>query len=198
VATIWPLLKKLEPETVTLCPADPLAGLNEEITGGPAGGTATVVEVELEPLGAVVVDVALVGDGAGAAALPGVVECAWESAAVVRVEPEPVVDEGVEPPLNETINAMAAATTSAATTATIPINQRSAPLGGGASPDWAGGPVTTGGAGGCPSRRGGTAPVSWGVSCLVVSWGASRLVVSCGGASGLISWRGVRIRASSS
>ena len=32
---------------VTLCPAEPLAGLNEEITGGPAGATGTVVEVEV-------------------------------------------------------------------------------------------------------------------------------------------------------
>jgi hypothetical protein len=134
VATIWPLLKKLEPATVTLCPADPLAGLSEEMTGGPAGGAAAVVDAELEPVGAVVVDVALVGVVVGAAPFLGAVGCAWEGATVVRVELEPVVDEGVEPPLNETINATAAATTSAATTATVPISQRSGPLGGGASP----------------------------------------------------------------
>jgi len=40
-------LKKLAPETVTLCPAEPLAGLNEEITGGPAGAADTVVVVEV-------------------------------------------------------------------------------------------------------------------------------------------------------
>jgi hypothetical protein len=181
VATIWPLLKKLEPETVTLCPADPLAGLNEEITGGPAGGTApgVDVEVEVEPV-ALVADVALVGDVEGAAELLGTVECAWEGAGVVGVEAEPVVDEGVEPPLNETINAMAPATTSAATTATVPINQRSGPRGGGASRVWAGGRATLGGAGGWATR------------------GATRLVVSGGGASGLISWRGIRSRVSSS
>ena len=40
------MLKKLAPDTVTLCPADPLAGLSAEITGGPAGATGTVVDVD--------------------------------------------------------------------------------------------------------------------------------------------------------
>lgn len=48
VATTCPsLLKKFAPVIVTLWPAEPLEGLNDEITGGPLGATATVVEVEV-------------------------------------------------------------------------------------------------------------------------------------------------------
>ena len=62
VATILPLvLKKLAPATITLWPAEPLAGLNEEITGGPAGATATVVDVEV--VGEEVVVGVVVGGG---------------------------------------------------------------------------------------------------------------------------------------
>ena len=38
MATIWPVvLKKLAPATWMLCPAAPLDGLSDEMTGGPAG-----------------------------------------------------------------------------------------------------------------------------------------------------------------
>ena len=48
VATMCPsVLKKFAPEIVMLWPAEPLEGLNDEITGGPLGATATVVEVEV-------------------------------------------------------------------------------------------------------------------------------------------------------
>ena len=48
VATIWPLeLRKLAPVTCTLCPALPLDGASELMTGGPPGaaGTGVVVDV---------------------------------------------------------------------------------------------------------------------------------------------------------
>jgi len=91
-----------------LCPAAPLDGLSDAMVGGPPGETAAVVEVDVEVEGAALVD--------------GV----REAGVLVCVERAAVVDGGAEPLLNETINAMAAATTSAAATATDPISQ---PLG---------------------------------------------------------------------
>ena len=38
----------MDPATVTLCPAEPLEGLSDEITGGPLAVTAAVEEVEVE------------------------------------------------------------------------------------------------------------------------------------------------------
>jgi hypothetical protein len=42
------VLRKLDPAIVTLCPAEPLEGLRDEITGGPLGATAAVEEVVVE------------------------------------------------------------------------------------------------------------------------------------------------------
>jgi hypothetical protein len=121
VATIWPLvLKKLEPATVTLWPAEPLEGSSAEMTGGPPGATAAVLDVaELDELGEVLVEVepplpALVVDGG------------WVGGVVpVWTPPAAVEDGGAELPLSEMINAMAAASTRAAATATERTNQRS-------------------------------------------------------------------------
>jgi hypothetical protein len=142
----------LAPETITLWPAEPLAGLNEEITGGPAGATATVVDVE-------VVGVEVVGVVLGTAPLPGCVDGERDGTVVVRIEVAAVEDDGAELLLNETINAMAAAPTRTATTATVPINQRSGRAGGGVSPDGAGCRVRSGGTGGRLSSRGGATPI---------------------------------------
>ena len=145
VATIWPVvLKKLAPETITLCPAEPLAGLSEEITGGPAGATATVVDVDVAGL-------EVVGVVAGAAPLGEPVGGEWGGTVACRdgvacPDGVPVEDVGVELPLNETIKATAAATTRTATTVTVPVNQRSGRAGGT--------DVSPGGAGGCPPRAG--------------------------------------------
>jgi hypothetical protein len=140
------VLKKLAPETITLCPAEPLAGLSEEITGGPAGSTATVVDVD-------VAGVNVVGVVAGAAPLREPVGGEWDGTVVCPPDgvacPDgaPVEDVGVELPLNETINAMAAAATRTATTVTVPINQRSGRAGGaGVSPGGADGGLSCGGA----------------------------------------------------
>jgi hypothetical protein len=150
VATIWPLvLKKLAPDTITLSPAEPLAGLNEEITGGPAGATATVVDVE-------VVGVEVVGVVVGAAPARGRVDGERAGTVVVRTEVAAVEDVGAELLVNETINAMAAAPTRTATTATLPINQRSGRAACLAAPDGAGGGVRSGGIGGRLFSRGGS------------------------------------------
>ena len=147
------MLKKLAPETSTLWPAEPVAGLNEEITGGPAGATATVVDVE------VVVGVEVVGVVVGAAPVRGCVDGERDGTVVVRIEVAAVEDDGAELLVNETIKAMAAAPTRTATTATVPINQRSGRDGGGVSSDGAGGGVRSGGTGGRLSSRGrGAAP----------------------------------------
>jgi hypothetical protein len=114
VATISPLvLKKLAPATVTLWPAEPLEGSSEEINGGPPGATATVVE-EVELVLEVLAPAWALVDGGRDA-----------GAELVRVPLAAVEDGGAELPLSETINAMAAATTRAATTATERISQRS-------------------------------------------------------------------------
>jgi hypothetical protein len=128
----------LAPETITLCPAEPLAGLSEEITGGPAGATATVVDVD-------VVGVEVVGVVAPAAPLRGPVDGEWDGTVVACPGGAAVEDGGAELPLNETINAMAAATTRTATTATVPINQRSGRAGGAVSPGVTGGRHSSGG-----------------------------------------------------
>ena len=154
------MLKKLAPDTVTLCPGEPLAGLSAEITGGPAGATATVE-------GVVVFGEEVVGDEV--APLRGCVDGAWEGTVVAGPEPAAVEDVGAELLLRDTINAMAAATTRAATVATVPINQRSGRLGGAADPPGgAGGRVSRGGGGG---RR-----VSWGgaTSLRVGAWARER------------------------
>ena len=133
------MLKKLAPETITLCPTDPLAGLSEEITGGPAGATATVVVVDD-------VGVEVVGVVAGAGSFRGPVKGEWVGAVGACPDGAAAGDGGAVLLLDETINAMAAATTRTATTATVPINQRSGRPGGAVSPA---------GPGGCRSSRGG-------------------------------------------
>jgi hypothetical protein len=42
------VLRKLDPAIVTLCPAEPLEGLRDEIAGGPLGATDAVDEVVVE------------------------------------------------------------------------------------------------------------------------------------------------------
>lgn len=96
VATIWPLeLKKLDPATTMACPAAPLAGESEEMTGGPPAAGAAVVDV-----------VELGGDG-------------------TVLVPAAAREGGDGPVLTDTTSAMAAATTRTATTATDRISQRS-------------------------------------------------------------------------
>ena len=103
------------------CPAVPLEGLSEAMFGGPPGETAAVVGVEVE--GAVVVGVVL--DVVRCVPVPaGPVEGVREAGGLAGAEPAAVVDGGAEWPLNETTKAMAAATTSAPTTATEPTSQR--------------------------------------------------------------------------
>ncbi len=128
VATMCPsVLKKFAPEIVMLWPAEPLEGLNDEITGGPLGATATVVEVE-------------VVDEDGGAVEPavrpgppdrGLVECDPVGAAVVGAERVAVGVDGAGLAITETSRAIAAAPTRAATTATERVSQRSRPGEGG-------------------------------------------------------------------
>jgi hypothetical protein len=121
----------LAPAIVTVWPAEPLEGLKDEITGGPLGATATVVEVEVS--GEVVAE-----DGVGAEVavrLPplvrGVVDGWRVGAAVVWTE---CVAEGGEDAglaINEASKAIAAASTRAPTAATVRISQRLGPAEGG-------------------------------------------------------------------
>lgn len=106
-----------------------------------------------------VVGVEVVGVVLGTAPLPGCVDGERDGTVVVRIEVAAVEDDGAELLLNETINAMAAAPTRTATTATVPINQRSGRAGGGVSPDGAGCRVRSGGTGGRLSSRGGATPI---------------------------------------
>jgi hypothetical protein len=121
VATIRPLeLKKLAPVTVIVCPAAPLAGLNDAMVGGPPGATAAVVDVEAgrEVDGAVGDDVVVVRFfPVPAVAVVGVLAGGVLVAGLAAVR-----GGGEESPLNETISAMPAAMTSAARTATAPMS----------------------------------------------------------------------------
>jgi hypothetical protein len=120
------VLKKLAPAIVMVCPAEPLEGLNAEISGGPAGATATlVVEVVVDD----------------------------EGGAEVLVEPPPADERGPDGAgraggaldrsdrggdeaglaSNETTKATAAAATRTATAATDPNSQRWGSVGGGPS-----------------------------------------------------------------
>ena len=58
----------MDPAIVTLCPAEPLEGLRDEITGGPLGATAAVedvvVELEVEARGGFVAEDGAVTEGA--------------------------------------------------------------------------------------------------------------------------------------
>jgi hypothetical protein len=133
VATICPFeLRKLAPAIVTLCPAEPLEGLRDEITGGPLGATATVVDVDVELEVGVVAE-----DGAGeegVVRLPvpawGLVD-GWRAGAFVGAERVAVGGDDAGPATNDTRRAIAAAATRAPTTATERISQRLGPLGGG-------------------------------------------------------------------
>src|SRR5580698_8968326 len=113
-----------------LCPAVPLAGLNDAITGGPVGATATVVDAD--------VDVDVEPDAARPPPPPALFCEWWDWATVVGIDPAVLAGGADVPPASETMRAMAAATTRAATTATVPISQRS-------------GPARSGPAGGRPS-----------------------------------------------
>ena len=123
VATIWPLeLRKLDPATTMACPADPLAGESEEMTGGPpAAGTVVVVEVEVEEVVPCPPPLRARADGG------------WDGTVLDDV-PAAVGEGGDELVATETTNARAATTTRAATTATVPISQRSGRPGGGPLP----------------------------------------------------------------
>lgn len=139
------MLRKLAPAIVTVWPAEPLEGLKEEITGGPVGATAAVVEVEV----GVVPE-----DGAGTEVavrlpppVPGLVDGWRAGAAVVGAERVAVGGEDAGPAINETSRAMAAAATRAPTAATEPISQRLGPVGGGLAagvPGWVTGTDTAG------------------------------------------------------
>jgi hypothetical protein len=155
------VLKKLAPDTVTLCPADPLAGLSAEISGGPAGATGTVVDVD--GVGAEVLGVV-----APPAPLRGLVGGEWDGTVAFCPDVAAVEGGGAELPLNETINATAAATTSTATAVTEPISQRSRRAGGTVSPR---GAVSLGSAGGRCSSRGGAASTRGGVDWARASGG---------------------------
>jgi hypothetical protein len=115
------VLKKLAPATVMLCPAAPLDGLRDAMVGGPPGETAAVVGVDVDADldGAVVPDVLWC-----AAPLPAPVVGAPDGGVLVCTELAAVEDGGAELPPNETISAMPAATTSAATAATEAMSQR--------------------------------------------------------------------------
>jgi len=123
VATMWPsVLKKLAPAIVMLWPAEPLEGLNDEITGGPSGGTT---EVEVEVVGEEGLD-------AEPVVRPpprdrGLVGCDRVGAAVVGAERVAVGGEGAGLAMNEASRAIAAATTRTATAATERVSQRSRP-----------------------------------------------------------------------
>jgi hypothetical protein len=133
VATICPLvLRKLDPAIVTLCPADPLEGLKDEITGGPLGATAAVVGVDVGGEVGVVVDgveeeVAVRPPAPSRGLLDG-----WRAGGAVagadRVE-EGGEDAGLA--IKETSRAIAAAATRAPTAATERISQRLGPADGG-------------------------------------------------------------------
>jgi hypothetical protein len=157
------VLRKLDPAIVTLCPADPLDGLKDEIAGGPLGATAAVVEVEVEEeIGVVAEDGALTGVPAR---LPppawGLVD-GWRAGGA-GVWAERVADGGEEAGLatNETSRAIAAAATRAPTAATERISQRFGPAEGGlpaGALGWVTGTETGGPAGpveACPRDVGG-------------------------------------------
>jgi hypothetical protein len=131
------VLRKLDPAIVTLCPAEPLEGLKDEITGGPLGAPAAVeevdVEFEVEVGGGLVAE-----DGAGAEVavrLPppawGLVDGLWAGATVVRAEPVAEGGEAAGLAINETSRAIAAAATRAPAAATERISQRFGPAEGG-------------------------------------------------------------------
>ena len=116
VATMCPVvLKKSAPVTWMPCPAVPLEGLSDEMTGGPLGAaTATVVEVvvelDVDPL------------PFPAPPFPVLVDEGWEAGAAAWVGPATVDDVGAVPPLRETARAMAPITTRTATVATDPTS----------------------------------------------------------------------------
>jgi hypothetical protein len=155
----------LDPAIVTLCPADPLEGLNDEITGGPLGATAAVVGVDVDGEVGVVVDGVEEEVAVGAPApARGLVDGRRAGAAVV--DADRVAEGGEEPGLaiNETSRAIAAATTRAPTAATERISQRLGPADGGEGgppagvPGWVTGSETGGpavAATACPRDGGG-------------------------------------------
>jgi hypothetical protein len=103
-------LKKLAPEMEMLCPAAPLDGVMESMTGGPPGVAASVVDV-------VVLEAAPDGVGWWTGRWPPV-------PALGTVDADGAAT-GVPPSLRETIRATASTTTARAATATATTNQRS-------------------------------------------------------------------------
>jgi cyclopropane-fatty-acyl-phospholipid synthase len=114
------LLKKLVPANMMVWPAAPLEGVSDEMTGGPAGPTARVVDVdgggEVEDVGPPVLCTPL---------LPSPVDAGPDEVVVAVVE-RAAGERGAGLLLRETtISATAAATTSAPTAAMVRANQRS-------------------------------------------------------------------------
>src|SRR5580692_5667034 len=103
-----------------VCPAVPLAGLNDAITGGPVGATATVVDADVDVDGDADVDVEVEPDAARPPPPPALFCEWWDGATVVGTDPAVLAGGADVPPASETMRAMAAATTRAATTATVP------------------------------------------------------------------------------
>src|SRR5271155_712390 len=118
------------------CPAVPLDGLSDEMTGGPPGATTTVVEVVVE----LDVDPLL----PPAPLFPPPVDEGCDDGVRDCVGPATVEGVGAGLPLRETARATAAITTRTATTATDPTSQRSGRAGG--RPFWRGGAASTGAA----------------------------------------------------
>jgi hypothetical protein len=143
----------LEPMTVTLCPAEPLEGLNDEMTGGPPGATATVVVVEPEAEAGVVVE-----DEPLVPCFPprGLVDGRRFGVVVACTARAAVEDGGPGLESSETRSATDPATTSAARTAAERISQRSCPARDGLSAQGgvsAVGRASANGAGGGPPGR---------------------------------------------
>jgi hypothetical protein len=141
---MWPsVLRKFAPAMVMLWPAEPFEGLNDEITGGPFGATATVVDVEVvdEDEGEVVPAVRPRPPDRGP------VECDPVGAAVVGAERVAFGAGADGPAITETSRAMAAAATRAATAATERVSQRSRPGEGGRPPGAPGRTAATGAVG---------------------------------------------------
>ena len=121
--------------TVIVCPADALAGLSDAMVGGPPGETPAAVDVEAGgDVDGTVVDGTVVDGTVVDGVVVDVVRCfplpvrvvvgvraggALMGAGLVAVR-----GGGEELPLNETINAIPAARTSAARAATAPMSHR--------------------------------------------------------------------------
>ena len=130
---------------VMVCPAAPVAGERDAMTGGPAGATGVVVVLEAGAAVVTVVELfgALLRELVVGAGDVGVVAWAERTGGAGGVD---------GPAVSETTNAVAAATTRTAAAATARISQRERAAGGGGGSG--GRAVTTGsGAVGGPSAK---------------------------------------------